>query len=66
MLKDKPFKYAAPETKHSFGEAAKESMSKLILGKTVIVDSSNLDRFNEVLASGSLKYILRLIEMQKN
>lgn len=41
----------APETKQSFGEAAKDSISKLILGKTVIVDSLKLDRYNRVLAS---------------
>ena len=41
----------APETKQSFGEAAKDSVSKLILGKTVLVDSLKLDRYNIVLAS---------------
>jgi micrococcal nuclease len=41
----------APETKQSFGEAAKDSVSNLILGKTVIVDSLKLDRYNRVLAS---------------
>lgn len=41
----------APETKQGFGEAAKDSVSKLILGKTVVVDSLKLDRYNRVLAS---------------
>ncbi len=41
----------APETKQSFGEVAKDSVSKLILGKTVVVDSLKLDRYNRVLAS---------------
>jgi micrococcal nuclease len=41
----------APETNQSFGEAAKDSVSKLILGKTVLVDSLKLDRYNRVLAS---------------
>jgi micrococcal nuclease len=41
----------APETKQSFGEAVKDSVSKLILGKTVFVDSLKLDRYNRVLAS---------------
>jgi micrococcal nuclease len=44
----------APETKQSFGEAAKDSVSKLILGKTVVVDSLKLDRYNRVLASVSI------------
>lgn len=41
----------APEATQSFGEAAKDSVSKLILGKTVVVDSLKLDRYNRVLAS---------------
>ena len=41
----------APETKQSFGEAAKDSVSKLILGKTVVVDSLKLDLYNRVLGS---------------
>ena len=41
----------APETKQSFGEAAKDSLSKLILGKTVGFDSIKVDRYNRVLAN---------------
>ncbi|MBS1641224.1 MAG: thermonuclease family protein [Bacteroidetes bacterium] len=41
----------APEATQSFGEAAKDSVSQLILGKTVVVDSLKLDRYNRVLAS---------------
>lgn len=41
----------APEKKQSFGEAAKDNVTKLILGKTVVVDSLKLDRYNRVLAS---------------
>lgn len=41
----------APETKQSFGDAAKDSVSKLILGNTVVFDSIKLDRYNRVLAS---------------
>ena len=41
----------APETKQIFGEAAKDSVSKLILGKTVVVDSLKLDLYNRLLAS---------------
>lgn len=45
----------APETKQSFGEAAKDSVSKLILGKTVQFGSAKLDRYNRVLANISIK-----------
>ena len=41
----------APETKQSFGEAAKDSVSKIILGKSIVVTSLKLDRYNRVLAS---------------
>lgn len=43
-----------PETKQSFGEAAKDSVSKLILGKTVEFDSAKLDRYNRVLGNISI------------
>lgn len=45
----------APETKQSFGEAAKDSVSKLILGKTVQFDSVKLDRYDRVLGNISIK-----------
>lgn len=45
----------APETKQSFGEAAKDSISKLILGKSVVVDSLKLDRYNRVIATIAIK-----------
>ena len=45
----------APETKQSFGEAAKDSVSKLILGKSVVVDSLKLDRYNRVIATIEIK-----------
>jgi endonuclease YncB( thermonuclease family) len=34
----------APETKQSFGEAVKDSVSKLLLCKSVVIDSLKLDR----------------------
>ena len=40
----------APETKQSFGEAAKDSVSKLILGKIVSYDSTGKDLYGRVLA----------------
>ena len=45
----------APETKQSFGEAAKDSVSKLILGKSVVVDNLKLDRYNRVIATIEIK-----------
>jgi endonuclease YncB( thermonuclease family) len=41
----------APETKQRFGEAAKDSVSKLIFGKTVWIDSIGKDRYNRVIAN---------------
>ncbi len=40
----------APETKQRFGEAAKDSVSHLLLGKTVLVDSIGKDRYGRVIA----------------
>ena len=41
----------APETTQNFGEPAKDSVSKLILGKTAVIVSLKLDRYKRVLAS---------------
>ena len=41
----------APESKQQFGSEAASNVSGLILGKTVVVDSLKLDRYNRVLAS---------------
>jgi micrococcal nuclease len=44
----------APETKQSFGEAAKDSVSKLILGKTVGIEVVKLDKYKRTLANLSI------------
>jgi micrococcal nuclease len=44
----------APETKQSFGEAAKDSVSKLILGKTVGIEVVKLDKYKRTLVNLSI------------
>ena len=41
----------APETKQPFGEAAKDSVSKIILGKSIEFENIKLDKYNRTLAT---------------
>lgn len=41
----------APELKQQYGSIAKQNVSDLILGKTVLIDSITKDRYNRIVAS---------------